>query len=205
MEKSIFTTLIATIAIAVSGCSSTSPSSAPTISTKASAPTISTSTSNGVIGYGATSDAWDAHHVADLSGNFAPGCCYNADHNLASWIGTDRYTTVSRSNGIVTSYNLGLPEGTKLKEAKIAALAELPSDAKITFFYAGDKSATLEVTSALLRPILMDPSIGSPDGSVDFVFCSVANDGTTSYNPANINSIYVNFGMGLDSAKGTAC
>jgi uncharacterized protein YceK len=196
MKESLFTSVILTIAVTISGCSSTTTSSSPT---------INTSTSNGVVGFGATSDTWNAHHIADVRRNVIPGSGYDPDPNLNGGIGTDRYSTVEWSNGIVIGYTMALLDGTKLNEAKAAALAEMPKDAKISFFYVQDKSATLETTSAILKPILVAPSIGSLDGSVDFVFCSVANDGTSSFNPANINSIWVSFGLGLAPAKGTIC
>jgi len=205
MKKSIIATAIMTIAITIAGCSSTTTSSSPTISTSTSSPTISTSTSNGVVGFGATKSAWDAHHTADLRGNLNPGCCYNRDPNLKGGPSTDRYFGVTWSNGIVTGYGMSLLKGTKLKAAMAEALAEMPNDVKISFFHADHKSATLEATSAILKKVLGDPKIGSTNGAVDFVFCSDAIDGTSSHNPANINDIYVNFGMGLANAKDTTC
>ena len=100
---------------------------------------------------------------------------------------------------------MSLLKGTKLKAAEVQALAEMPNDVKVSFLYVGRKSATLEATSAILKPTLTAPDIGSTNGAVDFVFCSLANGGTPSYNPANINDIYVGFGMGLTNAKGIAC
>lgn len=198
MKKSIFTSAIVMIAIAISGCSSTTKSSSPTSSP-------STSTSNGVVGFGATSDAWNAHHIADSSGNFVPGSGYNPDPNLASWVSTVRYSALIWSGGIVIGYNLNLVEGTKLKAAMAEALAEMPKDAKISFFYDQDKCPILGVTSAILKPILSGPDIGSSDGSVNFLFATVAKDGTLSYNKGNIDTIYVDLGLGLAQAKEFNC
>lgn len=196
MKRSIQATVIITIALAISGCSPTTTSSSPTISTSAD---------NEVVGFGATLDVWKAHHIADSSGNFIPGCCYNPDPNLKSWGATFRYSDVVVTNGIVTDYSLNLPENTKLIDAKAAALAELPKDAKVTFFYSQNESSTLEVTSATLKPILRNSNIAGTNGNVDFVFCSVANDGKFGYNASNVNSIWVKLGLGLSAAKDAIC
>lgn len=205
MKKLISTIIIAMIVISLAGCSSTTKSSSPTISTNAKSQTISPNAGDGVVGFGAKSETWSAHHFADPRGNLVPGCCYNPDPNLKGGVSVDRYSTVEWSNGIVIGYTMALLDGTKLNEAKAAALAEMPKDAKVSFFYVQDKSATLEATSAILKPILSDPSIGSLDGSVDFVFCSMANDGTSSFNTSNVNFVSVGFGLGLATAKGTTC
>lgn len=196
MKRSLLTVVIVTVTFALSGCSSTST---------ASTPTIGASAKNEVTGFGATLSAWNAHHTADTSGDFIPGCCYNPDPNLKSWGGNFRYTDVVTDNGIVTGYSLNLPAKTTLTDAKTAALAELPVDAQISFFYSQNGSATLETTSKTLKPTLSDPHIGDANGSVDFVFCSVANDGSFGYNPTNINSIWVKLGTGLDAAKDATC
>ena len=196
MKKSIFATIAVTIALAISGCSSTSTPSAST---------DKASTNKDVIGFGATLPNWKAHHIADTSGNFISGCCYNPDPTLKSWGANFRYTDLIVTNGIVTDYSLNLPENTKLSDAKAAALAELPKDAKVSFFYSQDESSTLEVTSATLKPMLRSLNIAATNGNVDFVFCSVASNGALGYYPSNVNSIWVKLGMGLEVAKGAIC
>lgn len=189
-------TIAVTIALALSGCSSV---------TTPSASRNNASTSKNIVGFGATLDVWKTHHVADKSGNFIPGCCYNLDPKLKSWGGNFRYTDVVVTNGIITEYSLNLPENTQLKDAQIAALAELPKDAKVSFFFSQKESATLEVKSAILKPILLNTNIPGTNGSVDFVFCSVSNDAAFGYNASNVNSIWVKLGLGLVAAKDASC
>lgn len=196
MKKFKLAIAVAMAAFALSGCSTAST---------ASTPTLTASANKDIVGFGATLSSWNSHHVADKSGDFIPGCCYNADSNLKSWGGNFRYTDVVLDNGVVTGYSLNLPARTKLDDAKAAALAELPKDAKISFFFSHSGSATLEATSELLKPILADPQIGDAKGSVDFVFCSVASDGSFGYNPDNVNSIWVKLGTGLEAAKDATC
>lgn len=196
MKKSALATIIMAIALAVSGCSPI---------TKAGGPTPSTSQRDEIIGFGATLKAWTAHHSADTSGDFIPGCCYNRDPSLKNQSGNFRYTDVLVNNGIVTGYSLNLPANTSVSDAQIASLAELPKDAKVSFFYTNGGAATLEATSPTLKPRLTDPNTGNSNGSVDFVFCSVAKDGTFGYNSTNVNSIWVRLGQGMEAAKGATC
>jgi len=155
-----------------------------------------------VTGYGASRASWDAHHKADLRPNIVPGSSYNHFQDPKRGGGFDRYSLVQWSDGVITGYDMSLPSGTKLKEAMLQTLLELPKDFKISFFYANALSGTLEVT---LKKILSRPKIGSKSGAVDFVFCSVSNDGTTSYDKNNINDVSAQFGMGLSNAKGWSC
>ncbi len=196
MRRSALAAVIVTIALAISGCSSTAPTASPKASAIANTE---------VTGFGATLKAWTAHHVADTSGNFIRGCCYNPDPELKSWGANFRYSDVVVTGGIVTDYSLNLRENTKLADAQIAALAELPKDAKVNFFFSQKKSATLEVTSATLKPKLRELNIPGTNGSVDFVFCSVTNEGKFGYNASNVNSIWVKLGLGLQAAKDSVC
>ena len=61
MRKTGLATVIVTIAIALSGCSSTTTTSSPAVDKGAS---------NEINGFGATLSAWKEHHIADKSGNF---------------------------------------------------------------------------------------------------------------------------------------
>lgn len=205
MKKPTFLLFFAVIALVLSGCSSTTASSSSTIATSQSSPTPTASKNVSVVGFGATVGAWKAHHIADSGNKNIPGCCYDQDPSLKSWGANDRYTDLMDKNGIVTAYSLNLPEGTTLKDAKIAAMAEMPKDAKVSFFTVQDMSATLEVTSATLKPRLSDPNIGNSNGNVDFVFCSVTSDGTYGFNKSNTNFVLAKLGVGLALAKGATC
>ena len=185
-----------TINIDFPGCSSINTTSSPANGNGAS---------NEIFGFGATLSVWKAHHIADESGNFIPWCCYIPDPRLKSWGTTFRYSDVVVTNGIVTDYSLNLPENTTLNDAKATALAELPKDAKVAFFYSQNESATLEVASATLKPIMRNLNVGGTNGNVDFVFCSVANNGKFGYNASNVNSIWVKLGFGWRAAKISVC
>ena len=186
MKKILFITIVLTIAVALSEAPSSlagTPKSSATIHTL----------NNKVTGFGATRVSWDAHHVTDPNKNTVPGSGYDRFYDAKIGESLDRYEGVEWSNGIAIGYLIAALTGTKLKDAMAQAMNEMPSDSKIAFFYSNHLSGTLEVYSPTLKRILTDPKIGFKSGAVDFMFCTVSSDGSTSYNTANINEIWVAF------------
>jgi hypothetical protein len=83
----------------------------------------------GLTGYGATRNAWAAHHQADPNPKLVKGCCYlprQAD-------GNDRYYAVDRDEkGRVYSYSMHFAPRISASEAKfILRQSELPRDARL--------------------------------------------------------------------------
>jgi len=173
------------------------PSSAPT--TTRPAPATGPSTTVGVtapttapapiVGIGATSGNWDAHHALDpqVPGGSAFGPKVG---------GQDEYTAVTASDGLVTSFVLTLPDGTSQAAAERQALAQLPSDAVVSASgpvgpdAVGNTCYYVNATSARLARVLSTPSIGDTRGVVGIELATNAvGVAAAPYNPADVNSV----------------
>jgi hypothetical protein len=154
MKLVAFVLMAITLLVIVSGCgsgskqeSSTAVQLTTTESTVARTKTKSTAQAD-LTGFGATSEAWDAHHLADS--RFAPGSSYDPDPSLARGGDEqfdDRYFGVGHDRRI-TNYEMRFPPSTSIKEAEQSVLtSEFPGDGKIVWFKRRDTCAQMFVRS----------------------------------------------------------
>lgn len=193
----------AILAVLAAACGG-SPSATTAVSTptpRRSAPPTSLASAGPIVtGFGATEAAWNSNHTADSK--YAPGAVYDPDPNVRSG---DRYDATMHTDGHVLGYTMNLPAGTTVDAAKAAVLREFPSDASIIWFVARDSCALLEVKSALLGSALGDPKIGDAEGMALIELDTVHPDGTSSYDPRNINEGLFGLGSFATSGDAPAC
>ena len=130
------TLLLATVALALAGCSSGSskPAAAPAarVATTATPAPATAQTAGGLTGFGASQQAWDAHHAADT--DKAGAGVYNPDPTLPKTKDgqvNDDYVGVTADGGRVDSYNLVFT-ARPTAAALTAVKAELPADAVLS-------------------------------------------------------------------------
>jgi hypothetical protein len=142
-----------------------------------------------VVGFGATTADWNAHHVATTDSGLAAGCCYNPDSTLPRVNGhvAYRYFTVNPTNDRVMNYLMDLHPGTTIAQAKAEMLREFPSDASVLWFAVKDTCAQMEVQSATLGKVFATPAIGDPKGEVFVEVYTVQAGGDAIYDPRNLN------------------
>lgn len=156
---------MALVVLALAGCSSGSKAgtSGPTcdkacqfssieaeLSSSASAP------DNGLTGFGASLDSWNAHHDADPDPNLDAGCCYlpkidtAGDSNVDTW-------QISLQGAQMTFYTRNFPAETS-EQAALSALAsdDLPPDAKLVQSGTDGACRNLLYSSALIGDALSD-------------------------------------------------
>jgi len=128
-------------------------------------------------GYGATTAAWNAHHVMDRSAT--PGTAYDPDPSVVR-SGDERYD--DRYYGVdseefVLDYYMRFPPSTGVEEAKQSVLtSEFPRDARIVWFRRLDTCAQMLVGSKTLA------RAASPFALVEFT-SGLAGD---TYNPQDV-------------------
>lgn len=174
-------------AVMVAGCSGATatmvPSTAPP-QTATPGPGTSpspTPVTDGITGFGATIAAWDATHAADT--RFAaetaydptPGLGPDQEHNA-------KYFGVVAGDRVL-SYSERLPHRSRFADAKAAALAELPPDAKVVWTRTRTGCAQMELRSATL---------GQAIGARGRVYVKVVTEtrtGGSRYNPKNADEL----------------
>ena len=131
-----------------------------------------------VTGFGATTAAWNAHHVAD--DRFDPGAAYDPDPSLARGGDErfdDRYSGVDHTGGTVENYEMRFPPSTGVQEATQFVLAsEFPPDAKVVWFRRLGTCAQMFVYSKTV-----DPS-GDVGALVEFS----SGEAGDNYNPRDV-------------------
>jgi hypothetical protein len=137
---------------------------------------------------------WNATHAADRS---APaGTAYDPTPGAAyegGW--DDHYIQVQPVAGRILEYEEQLPFATTIKDARIAALAQLPVDAKVVWFtgadYVGvDDCAQELVTSRTLAERIVGLSSGFHGGYVQLSFNTDVDGAYVGYDPTNVNEIW---------------
>lgn len=123
---------------------------------------------DGLTGIGATNSVWNANHQAD--DRFAPGTVYD----------NGRYYAVIH-NGRITSYSMHLPDGTSQANARAIAISELPADARYVW------RANLDTcVEEVFRSKSLKEALGMSDVLIGFL-----TDGNESYDPSNVNDLYL--------------
>jgi hypothetical protein len=182
----IFTGLLALL---LSACGQPEDQSA--ISPEPSAAVENTTASaddDGLTGFGATVEAWNANHTADS--DFDPGSVYDPDPSLPSLNGHTgaTYVEVNPQDDRVVSYDIhttGLSESA----AVARALQELPSDASKLWGVNKGTCYQAELASDSLGQAL-PADLGDPDGEVFAEITTLAQDGTTAaYDSGNLDQI----------------
>jgi hypothetical protein len=145
-------------------------------------------------GIGALDADWEATHTPDT--RFAPGSVYDPTPGL----GRDdqhnaKYYGVEHENGRVSMYNLRLPEGTTVNEALLAAINELPTDARVVWNRTGpdDRCYQAAISSQALAKDLADG--GNPNGTVFAEFLTEDTGGVVTSNTDEVTMMlgdYVN-------------
>jgi hypothetical protein len=139
--SSLIVVLIVGVALGITACGGSS-SEKPAKASQGSAGTTE------LIGFGATSSAWDENHQAD--DQFSAGSAYDPDPSLVRggdqrYI--DKYYGVIYDNPII-DYEMRFSPGTSIEAAKRSVLAsEFPRDAKIVWFKRLDTCAKMIVRS----------------------------------------------------------
>jgi len=146
-----------------------------TVATSAEPPATATSSAtsieptDGLTGIGATNSVWNATHQAD--DRFILGTVYG------------RYYAVIH-NGRITSYSMHLPDGTSQAKARAIAISELPADARSVWRANLDACVEEAFSSKSLKEAL-----GMSDVLIGFL-----TDGSESYDPSNVNDLYLEAG-----------
>lgn len=155
---------VAAAVLALAGCSSSTSkpvahSPATTASAAAPATSLTAAASDGLTGFGATQQAWDAHHTADAD-KMASGV-YNPDPALPKTKDgqvNDEYSGVTADGGRVDSYFRAFTA--RSTDAALALVkAELPPDAVlskpvVTTGVVDSKCLILSATSPTLGKVL---------------------------------------------------
>lgn len=136
-----------------------------------------------ITGFGATQDAWNGAHTAD----------------------TSRYSSVFATGGRILSYEMHLPDGQSVDQAKAAALKEFPSDATVLWFTQENQCSQMEVQSNALGTALADPAIGDASGTALVEFQSQLSGNDSSYDPANNNDIFFSAASYANASDAPGC
>jgi hypothetical protein len=162
------------LAVALAACDSQSSQEQAT-SAESPATVASSATpiepADGLTGIGATNSAWNANHQAD--DRFIPGTVYDNGRN---------YAVIH--NGRITSYSMHLPDGTSHAKARAIAISELPADARSV--WRADLGACVEEA---FRSETLKEALGMSDVLIGFL-----TDGSESYDPSNVNDLYLEAG-----------
>jgi hypothetical protein len=166
--------------------SGTTPNAPVTISTASPTPSPSSSASNtsvssspvspapplgdGLIGFGASDSAWNAHHIPDPNPKITPGSSYDPDPNLKTISSNgDKYIGVIHGDGRVVQYSLESPSRTTRAEAINEIILEFPSDLKIIWQKQFDTCYQVEFHSATLAKQVPPSDLRSGYVTVAFV------------------------------------
>jgi hypothetical protein len=169
-ELALIVALSTIVVLASAGCGgSSSKGSSNTKATTKGTPTQASE----LIGFGATTAAWDANHQADDS--FSAGSAFDPDPSLARGGDqrfNDKYYGVIHDDPII-SYEMRFPSGTHIERAKQSVLAsEFPDDAKVVWFKRLDTCAQMivrskKVAAAIDSAALVEFGSGAGDDQYD--------------------------------------
>jgi hypothetical protein len=171
-ELALIVALSTIVVLASAGCGgSSSKGSSNTKATTKGTPTQASE----LIGFGATTAAWDANHQADDRNGFTPGSGFDPDPSLARGGDqrfNDKYYGVIHDDPII-SYEMRFPSGTNIERAKQSVLAsEFPDDAKVVWFKRLDTCAQMivrskKVAAAINSAALVEFGSGVADDQYD--------------------------------------
>ncbi len=164
--------VIGTAVLTLVGCSGATPTPVPSAS--------------GIVGFGATTAAWNATHTADT--RYAPGSVFDPIPGLGPDDQHDaKYYAVVVQDGRVVAYSERLPQGS-LAQATDAALLELPTDGKVLWTATRDTCAQMDLQSDELAKAM---------GGSGMVFVEVTTGtaaGGGGYDPKNANELFFMLG-----------
>ena len=178
------------------------PTPAPTLAIT-SAPPPSPETL-AITGFGATDADWAGAHTQDT--NYAAGSAYDPDPSLPQVNGrmADVYYGVDHSNGRVTGYEMRLHLRTGISAAKRVALHEFPSDTRIAWYQVvGAECVQMEVASPTLGQALS--SEGDSQGLALVEFGTLAADGSSGFDPSNVNDALFELLVYATAADAAGC
>ena len=181
------------------------PASSPTTtqaSTQASASSATDASNDALTGFGATLNAWNAHHTADH--RFAPNAAYNPDPALPSYSGQDVYVAVLWQDGRALNYQMNIP-GESIRHAIARALQELPPDAHELWGLKRDTCYQAELTSRTLGRALVARAVGDPEGDVFVEFDTNLPNGSSVYERTDVNEILIGLGTYPTRASAPSC
>jgi hypothetical protein len=197
-----FAPVLAVLALAAAGCSGSSPATATpapaTSETTAAAPVVppSSAAPDGLTGFGATIDVWDA--TRDPDSDFQAGSVYDADPTLPPINGHTgaRYVTVSGTETRVTHYQVNFHPQTSIADALADILQnEFPPDAK--FLWKKDRTADgcydAEVISPTFAKAATAAGIGDGSGMV-YVYAQSNGANVPYFNASDVAFITLDFG-----------
>jgi hypothetical protein len=143
-----------------------------------------------ITGFGAMVSDWNRTHKMDTRGNLPKGCCYVPIASHSGLVYASRYFGVEVLEGRVLSYQEWLGDGTSVGRARLAALRELPPDARVqSFTVHNDTCAIMIAASRTLGTTLRHGAAGA---TVIVEFKSGTDE--MSYNPASVNDLRFNSG-----------
>jgi hypothetical protein len=115
-------------------------------------------------------------------------------------------TVMTTPDGRVDGYTQNFPNGTPLATAKRAVLALMPSDTQTVAYFIGKGTSgqcgLWNLRSKMLGGWLSSPKVGDSQGDIGVSLNTVKADGSSTYDPSNINEAIVDI---VPSNRSTPC
>lgn len=212
---------VAGAALLLAGCSSStskpaaSPAAAPTSVATTATPAPATPSSapadDGLTGFGATWDTWDATRFPDdnasISMNHNTGYSPDAELPVTNNTAHDRYSVVGGTDTYVTTYQVNFHGGTGINAALADVLGrEFPTDAKWLWKNeVAGQCYEAEVKSATLAKAATSAGLGDGTGEVFVFFQTLPPGGNLGYDPHDVTYASLAWGSYANAAAAGDC
>jgi hypothetical protein len=139
-------------------------------------------------GFGATTAVWSAAHPLD-HGNCPAASCYGPEVGRAGY----EFSFLSTTKGRVVGYDQLLPRGTSLLRAQLEVAELFPGDATMGSVSVvhrdayGSACAFFDIHSKTIQHLFGNAAFGGSQGTIGVELATLLPNGSTSYNPANLD------------------